>query len=325
MSMPGFGTSIDNSELLMILNDLLADQGTAITDEQGSLAWCECLTIARSIYTAQQFSILLSRQLNASTANYLQNRYADIYAQPNTSALLPYLKQNQQLFGLIPNTSNVTAFIKKLLGNCFISFLFFPQLQYLATNSPIITSYQSPLSKMFVYCWQPRDNKDNLLMDNITFQNTVNQYHVILNKWIPSFTKQQLLVITNRGNQDGYCNNYHPGVIDGSQNYNDGHNVVSGSINSQILTGVGTTFQSYYNGSLGDFAAGFVTYPNVNPMIQIVDDNNNLQTYYVQSVQSNTQITLTTALLSNITNRTYRIMGLTLDHPNLDGQQIFNQ
>lgn len=50
-----------------------------------------------------------------------------------------------------------------------------------------------------------------------------------------------------------------------------------------------------------------------NPPLQVVDDAGVLQTYFVLSITDNTHLTLTTSLLNNITNRTYRTLGFILD------------
>jgi hypothetical protein len=126
--------------------------------------------------------------------------------------------------------------------------------------------------------------------------------------------------LTNRGFQDGYANNYN-GL--NYNNYLDGYNVVSGTAGGTTITGTGTAFKTYPDGSIGDFqgavAQGFF------PPIQVVDDAGTLQTYYVSAVASNTSLTITVPIVNNITNRTYRTIGFVLDTDGiLDFGGLFN-
>jgi hypothetical protein len=319
--MPGFGNSQAGSELSLILQDLLADMGSVLTTEIGSLAWCEAVAVARALRAAQQFSKLLSNQLNATTMSVLQARYAVLYGLPNTPQLSETLLANQQIFGLEPTISNLTTYLQSTMDGTFIGLDFNYQMQPYATNSNISNgqSYLSPLSTLFVYIWQPRNNQDITLMPNNLFLQYSNSYQNIVDKWLPAYCDAVNLNLTNRGFEDGYGNNYN-GLI--YNNYNDGYNVISGTVSSNIITGTNTAFQLYPNGQVGDFSLplsqGFL------PPLQVVDDNNVLQTYTVASVQSNTQLTIVGNLVSNITNRAYRTLGVCMDQPGLDGVCLLN-
>jgi hypothetical protein len=193
----------------------------------------------------------------------------------------------------------------------------------IATHSPsdaIAHGYQVPLWSMLVYQWQPRDNQDNLLMDTPTFLKLTDSYRQITQNWVPAGVELISYNLINRGFQDGYANNYN-GL--NFNNYADGYNVVSGTAGSTTITGVGTAFLLYPNSEPGDFqpavAEGF------HPPIQIVDDSNQLQTYFVASITNNTHLTLTKPLINNITSRTYRTLGFILDTVGiLDNGSLFS-
>ena len=315
---PSFGTSIKNSDVSFLLQDQLSAMGDFLTQEVGSLNWCEAYTNARSLAYDKQFITLMANQLSPNSASIFLNRWAQIY---NTTGLADpksiedYIETKQVQFGTPPTLNNLKTYFQKALGEVFIDLEWAPELQQFATTDGYQQievdgyAYNAPLNKVYVYLWQPRDNQDNLLMTNAQFNSISESYHSIIEGWNPSYITFQTLNLTNRGNQDGYGGGYNGMSYN---NYLDGYNVVSAVAGGNTITGINTTFLSYPGNVIpGDFeesiAGGF------NPPIQIVDDAGEMHTYYISQVISNALMTTTTLIINNITNRTYRCLGCVLD------------
>ena len=326
---PSFGTSFQVSDVSFLLQDQLNGMGDFLTQEIGSLNWCEALTNARALATAKGYITLLANQLSPNSASVYLNRWAIIYntlGLSNPAAIEDYIELKQAQFGTPPFLNNLNSYMQEQLGPIFIDLEWTPELQKLATTDPVtqITedgyAYSSPLSNVMVYVWQPRDNQDNLLMPTSIFNATVDSYRGIMEAWNPAYITFITMNLTNRGFQDGYGNDYNDHIYN---NYLDGYNVISGTAGSMTITGTDTAFLVYPDGSEGDFI-GAVT-EGYYPPIQVVDDSGVLQTYYVSAVSSNTSLTITTPLINNITNRTYRTLGFLLDTDGiLDYGGLFN-
>ena len=86
--------------------------------------------------------------------------------------------------------------------------------------------------------------------------------------------------------------------------YANGYNVISISAGGSTITGTNTTFTT----DLADVNAKGYMMP-----IEVVDDNNVLQTYLVTHVADDVSLTITPAARNNITNRTYRLLGIEMD------------
>lgn len=310
---PSFGKSSQSNPLNIFLKDNLAGMGDYLTQEVGSLAWIEARTYAQAQTTAFSFLQLLANQLQPGTSSIYLDQWAQVYNLQGlslTQAIKEQIEVIQALTGTPPTLSNVIEYLQYILGNVFLSVQWTPENQYFATIDPyqdlIVDGYlyEMPLATLIVYVWQPRDNQDNLLMPTNVFNQLVDTYKPILQSWAPHFTEIITMNLINRGNLDGYNGgNYN--------NYADGYNVVSGVTGSTTLTGVNTSF-----------IVDFTLLPANNelpfciartPPIQIVDDTNVVQTYYVKSVANNTTLTLTSPIINTITSRTYRILGIAFD------------
>lgn len=326
---PAFGTSMLNSDVALMLQDQLAGMGDFLTTDVGTLNWIEAYTNARALATALQFLKLMANQLSPDNATIFLSRWAQIYntlGLADPAAIEEIIETKQAEFGQPPTLTNIDTLLTEFLGNIFIDVEVAPELQPLATTNPALqvtqqgNPYKTPLYNTLVYVWQPRDGYDNLLTPTNIFNATVESWRGIMEAWNPSYITFITMNLTNRGFQDGYGNNYN-GL--NFNNYLDGYNVVSGSAGSTTINGTDTAFFLYPDNQPGDFqgavAEGF------NPPLQVVDDLGVLQTYFVLSVQSNTQLTLTTPLINNITNRTYRTLGFILDTSGvLDYGGLFN-
>ena len=337
-NVPSFGCAQQTSDPTLLLNDLLNGMGNYFTKEEGSLNWIECYVYARALARSKQFINLMANQLSPATVSILLPDWSQIYnisslADPGTTKR--FIEFKQTLFSTPPILSNITTYFQNQLGPLFIDLEWRPELQKYATTDPTVQvsedgyAYSSPLSAVMVYVWQPRTNQDVLTYPTNLFNQTVDSYHAIIEDWNPAYIGFITINLTNRGFGDGYCDNHFGSAFFTNPliNYVDGYNVVSGTAGSAVLTGVGTTFNSFPVGSTSNFQGDFegAVAEGFNPPVQIVDDLGALQTYFVLSVQSNTQLTLTTPLINNVTSRTYRTLGILLDTPGmLDDAMLFN-
>jgi hypothetical protein len=320
MGLNQYGTSVDNGELALILADCLNGMGDYVTEDIGSIAWCEAYTYARIFHTALQFIKLMSNQLNPNTASIFIDQWKSIYnfsAQDDASAQTA-MALTQSTVGTPPSNANVKAYLSYALGNIFVDVGWAPELQYTATGlggvvppaSATNYAYVCPLATYYIRVWQPRDNADNKLISDVQFNSVVESYKPFLQKWLPTHFKTQTYQLVNFGNVAG---SYAMGYLTARDCYINSYNVVSGSAGTQIINGLFTTF-------LSDFAK-----PGYHPPIEVVDDNGVLQTYYIQSVISNTSLSITTPLINNITLRSYRTLGIIADLPGMADAAPANQ
>lgn len=327
MGIPAFGTTNNWSSRAVFQKDSVSGMGDYLTTEIGSLAWIEATVVATLFDTAFGLLKLMANQIQPAASSAYLSRWADIYniqGLSSTSLIRTKLQEIQFLTGTPPTLSNVRDFLKELLGSCFLGVQWAPENQYLASNELdqlfIRQQFQMPLSEFLIYVWQPRDNQDNILMPNNVFNEIVESYRTLLENWSPHFAEIVTMNLINRGNQDGYGGGYN-GM--NYNNYLDGYNVITGTTGSNIVHGRFTTFTKDFFPAINAFL--FPKSADVSPPLQIVDDNNNIQTYYVKSVQSDTQLTLTTPMVSNVFRRTYRTLGIPFDTIGaLDYGSLFN-
>jgi hypothetical protein len=311
---PGWGSANQGSELQYLLNDLVSGQGSFLNQTQGSLQWIEALVIARMLNAIIEFLRGLSLQLDPAQATVFLNRYAGVYLNaPNFTpvALSDFIKILELQIGNPPTLNNVTLALQNILGVPTQNNGLFVGLEWIHLQNDLYSSYAPPgtsgalpgvqmnsmVSNIIVHCWFPRDKNDNLLLSqNYVLANLYNWIPSVQN-WIPVACHMYVVTPANAGGTFG----------DGHPNFNDGYNnpvtltVGSSVVNSLLLAGDSNfenDFKLVYNGI------------QVGQIFEIVDDTNTLQTYYVQSVQSKTQLTLTTPAINNATARTYRTYGI---------------
>jgi hypothetical protein len=295
---PPFGSAIANGELDLILNDLIADMGSAIPSEIGSLSWCESFVVAKSIAASLQYYRLMASQLSPANMSIFADRYAKMYGLSGQSNAKNTIEELLYQTGTFPNLNNVKSLLSNMLGNIFIDLEWAPEIQNLATRAPVTGSglYFSPLSTLYVRVWQPRDNQDNLLVPTNIFNQTVSNFVKSVDRWLPATTPVVIMQFISVGAYQTY-------------------NTVSVSSGSNIVSGTNTTF-TY------DFA-------DVNALgyqmpIEVVDDNNNLQTFLISHVVNDTQLILTEPVLANVNNRTYRCLGIPMDTDGVLDWALFN-
>ncbi len=306
------GSAEQGSNLELFLNDCLNMMGNgSITHNQGSLAWCESYAMAKALAAALNFINLMGNQLSPDSLSIFGDRYADLYDLPtqgnglipdNLNEIKDYISLKSATFGTLCSYSNVKDYVAAILGSIFIDLEYIdPNIQSIATHSPPAGLWISPLSSLLVRIWQPRDNQDNLIMDNNTFHVNRNKYINFLQAWMPAYIAVRSLNLLYSGNNS-------------LPNYVGGNNVISGVSGTNVLSGIGTAFTTDFGG----VALGF------SMPIEVVDNNNNLQTFHIAHVNSDTSLTLVEYLNSNITNRTYRCLGIQMDVPFVLDNACFN-
>lgn len=307
------GSAEHNSNLELFLQDQLLAMGSAITSDQGSLAWMEAFAIAKALTASFNFVKLMSNQLSPDSLSIFADRFGAIYGiatqgnglvPDNLPQIKTYVGLKLAVFGTIPNLAAVDKYIQVLLGNVFIDLEYIdPQEQQHATMAPTAPGayWFSPLSTLLVRVWQPRDNEDHLLMTNNNFFVISNSYKNFVIPWLPADIAVRNEPLLYRGN-DGY----------GS--YATALNVINATAGSHTITGVATTFVE----DLPNVPLGYLM------PVEVVDDLGELHTYHVTNVNSETSITVEEVVVNNITNRTYRLLGIQMDVPFAADNMCFN-
>jgi hypothetical protein len=307
------GSAEYNSTLELFLTDQLLGMGSAITSNEGSLAWCEAYALAKCFASALNFVELMGNQLSPNSMSIFADRFAAIYGiatqgnglvPTNLPQIQTYVGLKEAVFGTLPTYAAVDQYITILLGQVFIDLEYIDQhTQTLSTAAPLTAGqfWLSALSTLLIRVWLPRDNQDNLLMNQSNFINISNSYKAFVQDWLPADIAIRNLQLQYNGN-DGY----------GS--YVLVENVISGTAGGNTLTGISTAFVN----DLSNVALGY------QMPIEVVDDLNTLQTYHIINVGSNTSITTLEPIVNNITNRTYRLLGIQMDKPFVLDNSCFN-
>lgn len=299
MAWPGLGSNFSGSELESLINDFTSGMGDFVTAEVGSLAWCEAYVCARLIQFTLEFSRLMAEQLEPNESTIYLPRWQQIYLNfSNPQDFRNYVAQIQKQINTIPNLNNIYQFLATQLGSVFQGLEWIPlQIPTYATFSPPTTTqpYNSVVSRVLVHCYQLRDNNDNLLISNAAFDKIINSYQQITQDWIPINATLSNVVLGNAGG-NGNGNAVPYGGFNVPINITSGSSIVTSTLSSANST-FETDFIHVFNG------------PMTYQPLEVVDDNNQVHTVYVASVQSNTQLTLTQAATFNATARTYRTYG----------------
>lgn len=296
---PGLGSSSQGSELERMFIDQMAGMGDFITNQPGTLAWVEGLVCARMLNAAINFVRLVTSQLDPANATIFLSRWQEIYLcflnRTNTET---YIQQLNLETNTLPSINNITLYITEQLQGTFLDLQFIPIFASpWATRAPPPpgTLFNSPISYILVHVWQLRDNNDNLLMPTNYFMSVINTYQNVTSSWIPENSALENVIFTNAGG-DGY----------GNMNLDDGYNVpVTGILGGTTLTSTLSSANSTFDRDFEAVISGQVPFQP----IEIVDDLNVVHTYYVNHVNSNTQVVLTMPLVNAITARTYRTYG----------------
>jgi hypothetical protein len=316
MVFPEAGSGSQGSELDLLTQDMVSGMGDFIASNVGSLAWCEAYAIARMLDAGLSFVRLLGAQAEPALASiYLNPMYRNIFINAPAGddyQLLQFIQQLTLQTGTPPTYTHVLIFLQNQLGQVFLTLEWIPlqKVPYATFGPPATGFWNSPVSNIMVHCWQPRDKNDNILLPYSVWIPTLNSWQNLVQNWVPANCFIYNVVPSNAGGDGTSTNTFQDG-------YNNPVNVVSGSkIVNSTLASPHSTFET-------DFISVF-TDVLVGQIFEIVDDNNVVQTYYVESVQSNTQLTLLTPAISNCTARTYRTFGFRCNLTQLGPTAVIN-
>lgn len=296
-----FRTGNSKNQLTEVIHNALnQDRGSAIDIDEGSFIWYENLGLAKALADEYETARRFANQFNPNTLGPFLERWEtimNIVPNPNDSIETRRNRiANRFLLWTQPSTiDNVITQIKDALGDIFIDLEYYdPNLDLgscpggldLSSVGGVILpdgNWQSQNCTIRIRIWQPRDNQNNLLMDNATFINTKQLANNFLTNYLPAYTNFQLLQFITQGS-----------------------GTVTGIIGSNILYGTNTSFTITFQ---------------INDLIEIVDDSNNIHTYQISSIPGDTRIIIYSSLLGNSTNNYYRVPprsggGFILDTPN---------
>src|SRR5260221_611753 len=114
------GSAEYNSNLELFLKDQLSAMGTAMSQDEGSLVWCEAFAIAKAFAAGLNFIQLMGNQLSPINLSIFGNRFANIYGiaaqgngivPTNISQIKTYVGLKEAEFGTPPTYSAVYQFI----------------------------------------------------------------------------------------------------------------------------------------------------------------------------------------------------------------------
>lgn len=293
------GGSQANQTLEVILDDLNNARGTAYDVQENSAVWMENYSYAQALTSLFNANERFKNQYNPTTMYQFLGRWEKILGiiPPLNSTITQRQKIVSlyfQRWTLPPTVANLNYFAEQLLDSCFLGFQFFSSSQQGTQFATIpsnllpvgISTYQIPggaliqngnwqslINYITVNIWQPTDKYGNLLMDNATFTSLKNIFYAFFNSYLPA-----------------YCSY---GSIQANRTVATG--TVYGYLNSNIITGVGTTFTT-----------SILTAQNGNTnTIFVIDDSGNPQILIVSNIISDTKLQISTNLNASITGSIY--------------------
>src|ERR1035441_5464358 len=161
------GSAEHNSTLELFLTDQLLGMGSAITSNEGSLAWCEAYALAKCFTAALNYVELMGNQLSPNSMSIFADRFAAIYGiatqgnglvPTNLPQIQTYVGLKEAVFGTLPNYAAVDQYITVLLGQVFIDLEYIDQhTQTLSTAAPLTAGqfWLSALSTLLIRVWLP--------------------------------------------------------------------------------------------------------------------------------------------------------------------------
>ena len=293
----------NRADLQQISTSLLAQRGDAITTQVGSVIWVETQAWARALYSIWATNTKMAYQFDPNKMTDFLPRWEAIMglAALPTDTIQKRQSRIAARFGLInkmPDTQAVNDLLTASLGITYLGLI----------NTPAVSAYgqfpggtgitggitnivsgpwYSTCQELYVEVYHPP------VMTGNQFYNTVNQIFPILNHYLPAYVSFDWFFDSFR--DDGYASS------DGYQAY------ISGTVGSTTLTGWGTAWNTPINNADG-------TYNIVDgSIIECFDDDGIWRRLEVESVNSNTSITLASPLVSTITNQNYVIQGFFCD------------
>ena len=297
----------NRADLQGIVQSLLNQRGDAITKDVGSAVWIEVNAQARAIYNIWANNTKMFYQLDPNRLSDFISRWEVIMG---VSPLPTDTLQNRRdrivakfaIVGKMPTTQVVRDLLAQYLGSVFLVLLNTTADEAIAQfpNPPDIMidgkridgavntinpgTWLSTVQNIFV------EVKNQPYMLNNQFYQIVNQIFPLLGSYLPAYTKF-----------DWFWSSFND-----SGNTTAGAAVISVSSGSTALTGSGTAWNT---------PLGFSGRLNLSEgsILEAYDDNGEWQRLVVQSVDSDTGITLQSPAISNITSQQYVIQGFFAD------------
>lgn len=297
----------NRADLQQISSSLLAQRGDAITTQVGSVIWVETQAWARAIYHIWAYNQKAANQFDPNKMTDLLPRWesmmglsalpGDTIAQRQARIAARF-----RLINKMPTTQDITDLLMSALGPTFVELINIRQDQAYAQypgGTPIVGGitntvngpWYSTIQHIFVETIHPPSYTDN------QFYATVNQIIPLLNPLLPSYDTFDWF--WDSFSDDGYAS------FDGYVG------LVSGTVGTTSLTGNGTAWNVPINFADNTFNI------EAGSVLEFYDDEGVWQRVTVQSVNSNTSITLAEPLVSTVTNHSYVIQGFFLDCDNL--------
>jgi hypothetical protein len=303
----------NRSDLQQIASSLLAQRGNAITTQVGSIMWVETQAWARAIYNIWAVNQKMAYQFDPDKMTDFLPRWNAIMG---LAALPTDTIQTQQAriaarFAAInnnPDTQAVTDLLEGALGITFLALLNV-NAEYSAAEEAVgvkpayvqfpggtsITGgttnvgngpWLSCIQELFIEVTNPPTFTNN------QFYSTVNTIFPILGQYLPAYDTFDWF--WSSFSDDGYASAGTRATI-------------SVMVGSTTVTGVGTGWLTPINPPDGteNIHAGSI--------IEARDNDGNWQRMLVQSIQSNTSLTLVNPAVSTITAQPYVIQGFFLD------------
>lgn len=273
----------------LILIDLINSMGTAFNAETNTGIYAELYAYALGLSTQSAANQRFANNVQPGSSYQLLSRWENILGIiPNLDETIERRQEILSLyfkrFSLPPTLDNLQYFAEALLGNIFIGFDLYNSSQPGITFFPSGLSggltipggatllngpWKSNISFINVRVWQPRDKYGNSLMDTSIFSSKYKSFYKFFTDYLPAWSSFSYLQYNQIGTGSIY-----------------------GYFGSTTLTGIGTNFTNI-QGAVGLFSN-----------IEIVDDFGNVKSLEVASIQSDTSLTLVTALGTPITGNT---------------------
>lgn len=296
----------NRADLQQISTSLLAQRGDAITTEVGSIIWMETQAWARAIYHIWAYNQKAANQFDPNKMTDLLPRWESMMglsALPTDTVAKRQARiaARFRLINKMPTTQDLTDLLVSALGITFLEIINIDRSHAYAQypgGTPIVggitntvnAPWYSTIQHIFIEVIHPTSITDN------QFYATVNQITPLLNPLLPAYDTFDWF-------WDGFSD-------DGYASFDGYVGLVSGTVGTTTLTGNGTAWKVPVNFADNTFniVAGSI--------LEFYDDVGVWQRVTVQSVNSNTSITLAEPLVSTVTSHAYVIQGFFLDCDN---------
>jgi hypothetical protein len=306
----------NRADLQQIGNSLLAQRGNAITTQVGSVIWIEAQAHARAIYNIWAVNQKLTYQFDPNKMSDFLGRWEAImglHALPtdNIQIRQQRIASRFRAINNMPDLQAVTDLLMGTLGDTFLEVInvgaefsaadeavgVIPALVSFPGGAPIVGgvtnvlngSWFSYIQQIYIEVTKPDSMSSN------QFYNTINTIFPILGNYLPAYDTFEWF--WDSFSDDGYAT---PGQLA----------TISITVGTTSLTGSGTGWDQLINIYDGTY--------NITggSILEAYDDEGNWQRLLVDTVNSNTSITLVNPAVSTITAQPYVIQGVFCDCDN---------